>query len=103
MELLQKVAGTPMGTRAVKTGSASFLEKAINGENKDENDKQILSTTLNKEIILKSLQNGLEKAVDPELKKSYENSIMRYNAGGGSIDKAVAIDQYENFNVRLTQ
>lgn len=103
-EIVTKIAGMPLGTKAIKAGAAAnFFEKAFSGEQKDEEGKQILSVTLNKEEVLKSLEDGMNKASDPELKKSYENSIMRYNGGGGTISREVAIDQLENFSVRLTK
>jgi hypothetical protein len=102
--IVGKIAGMPLGTKAIKAGAAAnFFEKAFGGESKDEDGKQILSVSLHKEEILKSLEDGMNKATDPELKKSYENSIMRYNGGGGTISREVAMDQLENFNVRLTK
>jgi len=104
VEVVTKIAGMPLGTKAIKAGAAAnFFEKAFGGDTKDEDGKQILSVTLNKEAILKSLGNGMEKTTDPELKKSYEDSIVRYNGGGGTISREVAMDQLENFNVRLTK
>lgn len=102
--IVGKIAGMPLGTKAIKAGAAAnFFEKALGGETKDEDGKQILSVTLNKEAILKSLEDGMNKTTDLELKKSYESSIVRYNGGGGTINREVAIDQLENFNVRLTK
>jgi hypothetical protein len=102
--LVEKIAGMPLGTKAIRSGvAANFFEKAFSGDQEDDKGKRLLSVTMNKEVVLKSLEDGLNKAVDPELKKSYENSIVRYNGGGGTIDQAVAIDLFENHNVRLTQ
>ena len=94
----------PLGTKAIKAGAAAnFFEKALGGESTDEDGKKILSVAFNKEAILKSLEDGMNKTTDPELKKSYEDSIVRYNGGGGMISREVAMDQLENFNVRLTK
>lgn len=104
-DLVEKVAGMPIGTKAIKAGAtAQFLEKALGGNfQEDESGKKVLSVTRDKEAVLKALDNGLSKATDNELKKSYENSIMRYNAGGGSIDQEVALDLFEKHDIRLVK
>jgi hypothetical protein len=102
--LVEKIAGMPLGTKAIKAGAAAnFFEKSFGGEQEDESGKKVLSVTMNKEQILKSLEDGMNKAVDPELKRSYEDSIVRYNAGGGTIAQPVAMDLFENFNIRITK
>ena len=103
-ETIQKIADQPSGRRAIKNGSLDFFEKALGGETMaDESGKKILSTSLHKEEITKSLESGLEKAQTPELKSLYENSIVRYNGGGGSIDQEVAMDLFHNHDIRLVK
>ena len=103
-DLVTKIAGMPLGTKAIRNAAnANFFEKAIAGEQEDETGKKVLSVTVNKEQILKSLEDGMNKAVEPELKKSYEDSIMRYNGGGGTISQPVAADLFENYNIRLVK
>jgi len=102
--LVEKIAGMPLGTKAIKAGAAAnFFEKAFGGEMEDDNGKKVLSVTMNKEQVLKSLEEGMKKAVDAELIKSYEGSIVRYNGGGGTIGQDVAVDLFENHGVRLTK
>jgi hypothetical protein len=101
---LESLKGMPQGKKAIKNGSAEFFQKSLNGEMpEDEKGKKVLSITLNKEQVLKALENGFEKTQDEDLKKSYESSIVRYNGGGGTISQDVAIDMYEKHNVRLTR
>lgn len=102
--LVEKIAGMPLGNKAIKNAAAAnFFEKALGGEQEDESGKKMLSVSAHKEIILKSLEDGMNKTVDPELKKSYEDSIVRYNGGGGTINQTVAMDLFENFGIRLVK
>jgi hypothetical protein len=102
-EVLSKIAGMPAGTKALRSGaSANFFEKSFGGETEqDDEGKKVLSVTQNKEVILKALEKGLEKAVDAELIRSYQDSIISYNGGGGMISKAAAFDLYDNYGIRL--
>ena len=101
-KLVEKIADMPLGTKAIKAGvAANYFEKALAGESQDENVKQVLSVNINKDQVLKALVDIGEKVTDPELKKAYDNSIMRYNAGGGTIEKAVAVDLHDNHDIRL--
>jgi hypothetical protein len=103
-KLVEKIAEMPMGTKAIKAGvAANFFEKALAGESQDETGKKLLSVTLNKDLVTKALVDAGEKVTDPELKKAYDNSIMNYNAGGGTIEKAVAFDLHDNYNIKLTK
>jgi hypothetical protein len=100
--LVEKIAGMPLGTKAIKAGvAANFFEKALAGESQDETGKKVLSVTANKDQVLKSLVDISKKMTDPELKKAYEDSIVRYNGGGGTIEKAVGLDLFENHDIRL--
>jgi hypothetical protein len=102
--LLSKVAGMPQGTKAVRTGSANFFEKSFGGaQEQDDDGKKILSVGRDKGVILKALESGMEKAVDPVLANAYGDSIINYNGGDGMIAKAVAMDLFENHGIRLTQ
>jgi hypothetical protein len=104
-EVVSRIAGQPLGTKAIK-GQPNFFEKALGeGAQEDESGKTVLSVTAHKEQVTKAMVDVLEKSTDlePELKKAYEDSIMRYNAGGGTIEKAVGIDLFENRNIRLVK
>jgi hypothetical protein len=102
--LVEKIADMPLGNKAIKNAmGANFFEKALGGEQEDESGKKMLSVSAHKEQILKSLEDGMNKAVEPELKKSYEDSIVRYNGGGGTINQTVAMDLFENFGIRLVK
>jgi hypothetical protein len=103
--IVSKLSGMPMGTKAVKSGNANFFEKSFGAseQNQDDDGKRVLSITTQKETVLKCLEDGLSKAQDTELVKAYENSIMRYNAGGGTISREAAVDLFENHGIRLTQ
>ena len=103
LETVNKIAGAPLGTKAIRTGNAEWLEKSLSGELKDDDDKQVLSVSVNKVQIEKALATAMDKTADPELKKSYEDSLLRYNAGGGTISKDVAFDLVNTYNIRLTQ
>ena len=101
-KLVEKIAGMPLGTKAIKAGvAANFFEKALAGESQDETGKKVLSVVANKDQVLKALVDANEKVTDPELKKAYEDSIMRYNGGGGTIEKSVAFDLHDNHDIRL--
>jgi hypothetical protein len=102
--IVEKIAKMPLGTKAIKEGvAANFFEKALAGESQDETGKQVLSVNINKDQVLKAMVDVGEKVTDPELKKAYEDSIMRYNAGGGTIEKAVAVDLHDNHDIRLVK
>lgn len=102
--VIEKIAGMPLGTKAIKTGAAAqYLEKAMAGDFQDEAGKRVVSVSRNKDVVLKALETGFSKATDDDLKKAYEGSIVRYNAGGGTIDQEVAIDLFEKHNIRLVR
>jgi len=102
--VVEKVAAMPLGTKALRAGAAAqFLEKALGGSLEDGEEKQVLSINSNKEAVLKAMETGLSKATDDELKRSYEDSIVRYNAGGGQPSREVAQDLFEKHNIRLTK
>jgi hypothetical protein len=103
LQLVAKIAGMPLGTKAVKTGNANFFEKSFGATQKDEEGKTPLSVSLQKEAVLKALENGMSKCVEADLIKAYEDSIIRYNAGGGTISQVTAVDLFENHGIRLTQ
>jgi hypothetical protein len=103
LQLVAKIAGMPLGTKAVKTGNANFFEKSFGATQKDDEGKTPLSVSLQKEAVLKALENGMSKCVEADLIKAYEDSIIRYNAGGGTISQVTAVDLFENHGIRLTQ
>lgn len=99
--VVQKISGMPIGTKAVRTGSANFFEKSFGGQEEDGDGVKLLSVTSQKDKVLDALEKGMSASTDEELTKSYEDSILRYNAGGGMINQSVAIDLYKNHKVRL--
>lgn len=100
-EVVNKIAGMPQGTRAVKT-NPTFFEKALSGQpSEDESGKTVLSISGNKEKVLEAMEKGMDATKDGQLIKGYEDSIIKYNGGGGHISQEVAIDLFENHNIRL--
>lgn len=99
--VVYKMAGMPQGTKAVKT-TPSFFEKAFGGqESNDENGKTVLSVSANKEKVLSSMEKAMGATQDEQLVKAYEDTIIRYNGGSGTIAQEVAIDLFETHGVRL--
>lgn len=103
-DIVERIAGMPLGGKAIRQGAqANFLEKALKGEQTDDDGKKVLSINVHKQLIEKALEDAMLKTTDEELKKSYEDSLLRYNAGGGTINQDVAFDLFNNHNIRLTK
>lgn len=102
-ETIDKIADMPLGGKAVRQGDPTFLEKALKGEQTDDDGKQVLSVGVHKQLVEKALENAMEHTSNEELRKSYEDSLLRYNAGGGTINQDVAHDLFNNHNIRLTK
>lgn len=100
IDIVQKMSGMPLETKAIKSGSANFFEKSF-GSQEDGDGVTPLSIVSQKEQVLVALEKGMGATDNEELIKSYEDSIVRYNAGGGLINQAVAIDLYKNHKIRL--
>jgi hypothetical protein len=86
------------GFKSVATHN--FIEKGQSNE-LDESGKNILSVSKNKSQVLAVLDEAVEKATSPDIKKSLENEIIGFNAGGAPISEPIASYLYKNHGTRL--
>ena len=80
----------------------SFLEKSVENEI-DGNGKTILSVTANKEQLLSVLENAVEKATSPDIKKAIEADILAYNMADRNISEPIASYLYMNHNIKVVK
>lgn len=81
----------------------SFIEKGEKDELTDSEGKTVLSVSRNKKMVENLLDEAMEKAESPNIKKSLGDTLMNYNSGNSPISQEVATYLYKNHNTRLVQ
>lgn len=81
----------------------SFIEKANQNDLTDGEGKTVLSVSRNKKMVETFLDEAMEKAESPTIKKALGDTLMNYNSGNSPISEEVASYLYKNCNTRLVQ
>lgn len=98
---VQELKTTPKPFKSFK--SSDILKKGGLGEENDEDGKKVLSVTMQKEEVSKSLEDVIEKSTDSKVKMRYESTLLNYNSGNVPIPQDIAVDLFKNHDIRLIQ
>ena len=79
----------------------SFIEKAEKGE--DEDGRKVFSVSKQKNMVLGVLNDAIDTEENNHIKKSLEDNLVGYNAGGAPISEDIAKYLYDNKGVRLVK
>lgn len=77
----------------------AILEKGGLGE--DEDGKQILSVSAQKDDVIKAMENVIEKSTDEGRRGRFEKALLHYNMGGAAIPQDIAQELFAKENIRL--
>lgn len=79
----------------------AILEKGGFGE--DEDGKQILSVSAQKDDVIKAMENVIEKSTDEGRRGRFEKALLHYNMGGAAIPQDIAQELFAKENIRLVR
>jgi len=79
----------------------AILEKGGLGE--DEDGKQILSVSAQKDDVIKAMENVIEKSTDEGRRGRFEKALLHYNMGGAAIPQDIAQELFAKENIRLVR
>jgi len=79
----------------------AILEKGGLGE--DENNRKILSVSLQKDEVIKALESVIEKSTDVNQRSRFEKALLHYNMGSAPIPYDVAQELFVKENIRLVR
>lgn len=98
-EIVEKIGKQTPGLKARTLFEKS--EQGEVGESKDE--RQVLSISKNRKELMKAIEDVYDTTKDGFMKSRYEESIIAFNAGNGTISQEVAKDLFANHNIRVVR
>jgi methanogenic corrinoid protein MtbC1 len=69
----------------------------------DEDGKQILSVSAQKDDVIKAMENVIEKSTDEGRRGRFEKALLHYNMGGAAIPQDIAQELFAKENIRLVR
>ena len=95
---IETMAAQRPGLKSVKH---TILEKGSKDNLGIEDGKTILSVSQNKGLVETVLDEAMEKAESPDIKKAIGECLMNYNSGGAPISQEIASYLYTKHNTKL--
>lgn len=96
---IEKIGSIPEPRRGFSR--QSILEKG--GLGQDEEGKKILSVSLQKDEVIKAMEDVIEKSTDENRRNRFEKALLHYNMGGATIPQDVAQELFTKENIRLVR
>ena len=79
----------------------SVIEKGGLGE--DDDGKKILSVSMQKDDVIKAMEDVIEKSTDENRKGRFEKALLHFNMGGAAIPQDIAQELFAKENIRLVR